>query len=49
MVEYEVKKLTGPRYVMHCFCRTLLGCFSRFTSLPSPMSNLYFQKGGNKV
>jgi len=32
---------TGPRYLMHWFWRVFLGHFSRFTSLPSPMSNLW--------
>ena len=33
--------LTGPRYLMHCRCRLLLGHLSMLTSLPSPTSNLY--------
>lgn len=37
-------KLTGPRYLMHCRCRSFLGHFSRFSSLPSPISSLQFRR-----
>lgn len=39
---YLVHELTGPRYLMHCCWSFDLGHFSsRFTSFPSPTSNLY--------
>ena len=39
--EVKVKELTGPRYFIHCFCNSHLVHFSRFTSFPSPTSNLF--------
>lgn len=37
-------KLTGPRYLMHCCWSFDLGPFARFTSFPSPISNLESQE-----
>lgn len=35
-------KHTGPRYLTHCRWRSALRHFSKFTSLPSPTSNLQY-------